>query len=126
DLCANLWDLLRERGYRVGVAHDEDAAAAHLEGQAFKVVLIDMKLPHGDGSAVFRQVRETHPEARTVVITGHRAEMDRVVQQVLSEGPDAVCYKPFDVPRLLGVLEQLSGVRGQGSGARGDVATPDS
>src|SRR4051812_29650663 len=23
DLCANLWDLLRERGYRVAVAHDE-------------------------------------------------------------------------------------------------------
>ena len=31
DLCANLWDLLRERGYRVCIAHDEargDRAAA--------------------------------------------------------------------------------------------------
>ena len=27
DLCANLWDLLRERGYRVAVAHDEAEAA---------------------------------------------------------------------------------------------------
>src|SRR5262245_58553030 len=30
DLCASLWDLLRERGYRVSVAHDERAAAEQL------------------------------------------------------------------------------------------------
>src|SRR5436309_16050524 len=30
DLCANLWDLLRERGYRVGVVHDERTAAERL------------------------------------------------------------------------------------------------
>ena len=107
DLCAVLWDLLRERGYRVGVAHDEQAAARQLGDKAFKVVLIDMKLPQGDGSGVFRKVRESNPGARTVVITAHRAEMDPVVRQVVAEGADAVCYKPFDVPKLLKTLEEL-------------------
>ena len=50
DLCANLWDLLRERGYRVCLAHDEREAAARLKDRNFKVVLIDMKLPEGDGT----------------------------------------------------------------------------
>ena len=109
DLCATLWDLLRERGYRVGVAHDEGEAAARLRDRAFRAVLIDMKLPDGDGGSVYRLVREANPEARTVVITGHRAEMDPVVQQVVSEGADAVCYKPFDVPKLLDVLKRLIG-----------------
>ena len=40
------------------------------------MVLIDMKLPEGDGSTVFRLVRRTNPQARTIVITGHRSEMD--------------------------------------------------
>jgi two-component system, NtrC family, response regulator HydG len=109
DLCATLWDLLRERGYRVGVAHDETEAAGCLHDRAFRVVLIDMKLPTGDGGSVFRLVRENNPEARTVVITGYRAEMDPVVQQVVAEGADAVCYKPFDVPGLLDVLRRLIG-----------------
>jgi CheY-like chemotaxis protein len=109
DLCANLWDLLRDRGYRVGVAHDETEAARRLRDRAFRAVLIDMKLPKGDGGGVYRLVRENNPQARTVLITGYRAEMDPVVQQVVSEGADAVCYKPFDVPRLLGVLERLIG-----------------
>jgi two-component system, NtrC family, response regulator HydG len=118
DLCANLWDLLRERGYRVAVAHDEDDAARHLQEHDFRIVLIDIMLPRGDGSGVFRRVRQTHPQARTVVITGHRVVMDSIVQRVLAEGADAVCYKPFDMPRLLSTLEQLTIDRL--SGANGD------
>jgi hypothetical protein len=34
--------------------------------------------------------------------------MDRLVRRVVEEGADAVCYKPFDVPKLLNTLEQLS------------------
>ena len=116
DLCTNLWDLLRDRGYRVCVAHDEKQAAERLKDRDFKVVLIDMKLPAGDGTTVFRIVRATNPQARTVVITGHRTEMDRLVKQVVDEGADAVCYKPFDMPGLLSTLQKLSQEhRGKGS-----------
>jgi DNA-binding response OmpR family regulator len=108
DLCDNLWDLLRERGYRVCLAHDEKEAAEQLKVREFKVVLIDMKLPAGDGSTVFHIVRHNNPQARTVVITGHRSEMDQLVKRVMDEGADAVCYKPFDVPSLLSTLQQLS------------------
>jgi two-component system, NtrC family, response regulator HydG len=109
DLCATLWDLLRERGYRVALAHDDTEAGRRLRDRDFKVVLIDMKLPHGDGATVFRLVRQANPAARTVVITGARPEVDRQLRQVLAEGADAVCYKPFDVPQLLHTLSQLAG-----------------
>jgi two-component system response regulator HydG len=108
DLCANLWDLLRERGYRVAVAYDAEDAARRLQEHDFAVVLIDMKLPRSDGSQVFRRVRQSNPQARTIAITGHRVEMDPVVQSVVAEGADAVCYKPFDVPRLLATLKKLT------------------
>ena len=123
DLCANLWDLLRERGYRVAIAHDADEATRHLQEQDFTVVLIDMKLPRGDGGQVFRRVRQSNPQARTVVITGHRVEMDPVVQRVVAEGADAVCYKPFDVPRLLSTLQQLTAEHGDG-GSGSDLPLP--
>lgn len=45
DSCASLWDLLRERGYRVCLAHDEKQATDRLKDRSYKVVLIDMKLP---------------------------------------------------------------------------------
>jgi CheY-like chemotaxis protein len=108
DLCTNLWDLLRERGYRVAVAHDENEASTCLSNSAFKAVLIDMRLPAGNGKSVFRLVRAANPEARTIVITGHRSEMDDAVHQMLDAGADAVCYKPFDIPVLLGTLDKLT------------------
>jgi CheY-like chemotaxis protein len=66
-----------------------------------------MVLPGGDGSGVFRLVRGTNPKAHTVLITGHRGETNRLVDAVLAEGADAVCYKPCDVPQLLDTLKQL-------------------
>lgn len=109
DLCLSLWDILREQGYRVGLAHDGHSAAEHLRSRQFKVVLIDMRLPDGNGVAVAREVREENPEARTIIITGYREELNQLVRQAVDEGADAVCYKPFDVPILLKTLEKLAG-----------------
>jgi DNA-binding NtrC family response regulator len=108
DLCANLWDLFRDRGYRVCLAHDEREANHHLQDTAFRAVLIDMKLPEGDGTNVFQLVRRASPNARTILITGHRAELEQQVQQMVQEGADAICYKPFDVSKLLATLDRLT------------------
>ncbi|HLN28552.1 MAG TPA: response regulator [Gemmataceae bacterium] len=120
DLCANLWDLLRDRGFRVCLAHDESEARTHLKDTPFRVVLIDMKLPAGDGTTVFRLVRQANPQARTIVITGYRAETDERVQQLLEEGADTVCYKPFDIPKLLTALNQLTHEEPNSQGTSGE------
>lgn len=108
DLCANLWDLLRDRGYRVSLAHDELEAIEQIRQETFDAVLIDLKLPEGDSERVYREVREANPEARTVLITGYPAELNPAVSNALTEGADAICYKPFEVPALLRVLGDLT------------------
>lgn len=108
DLCASLWDLLRDRGFRVAIAHDQEAAARSLTGGGQNVVLIDLKLPRGNGAGVFRTVRSSNPEARVVLITGHQTELQDVIARAVAEGADAVCYKPFDLPALMGTIERLA------------------
>jgi len=108
DLCDNLWDLLRDQGYRVFLAHDESQAAARLNDRSYKVVLIDIKLPGGSGSQVFRRVREMNPQARTILITGYSSDTIPLVERLLAEGADAIHYKPFDVPMLLSTLDRLA------------------
>jgi DNA-binding response OmpR family regulator len=108
DLCQNLWDLFRERGLRVSMAHNSREAAEQLKMSTFDVVLIDMRFPDSGGSEVFRMVREANSHARTLLITGYRSELDNLLRQLREAGADAVCYKPFDVPELLGTVERLS------------------
>ncbi|HWA99510.1 MAG TPA: response regulator, partial [Pirellulales bacterium] len=74
----------------------------------FQVVVIDMKLPDGNGKEVFHLVRKAEPHARTMLITGQRSETDELVKATLAEGADAVCYKPFNVGELLRTLKTLS------------------
>lgn len=107
-LCSNLWDLFHEQDYRVAVAHDAREAAEQLRGGPYQVVLIDMRLPDGNGAGVFHAVREASPDAHAVVITGYRAELGGLVERVMREGADAVCYKPFDVPDLLATVDRLT------------------
>ena len=108
DLCENLWEIFHERGFRVHLAHDVDDASHTLQQRQFQVVLLDMKLPGGDGRDVLKQVRATNPQARTIVITGYPSEMEVRVQQALAEGATAVAYKPFDMPRLLKMVTEFS------------------
>ena len=109
DLCIALRDVLREKGYRVGSASNCRSAAERLRERHYQIVLVDMQLPDGDGTGLARFVHEADPAARTVIITGHREELDAGVKRAIAEGADAVCYKPFDVPALLRTLENLAG-----------------
>jgi len=111
DLCDALWDLLRERSYRACLAHDLASASSRLQQRGYDVVLIDMKLPECNGNQILEQVRAMNPEARTILITGYRDEMDRRVQEALDHGADAVCYKPFHMDKLLETIRQFTTAR---------------
>jgi DNA-binding NtrC family response regulator len=108
ELCENLWEILHERGYRVCLAHDLPEAERKLSEHRFHVVLIDMKLPTGSGKDLLVTLRNVDPEARTVLITGYRNEMETKVQTAMDAGANAVCYKPFDVEKLLSTVAALS------------------
>jgi DNA-binding NtrC family response regulator len=108
ELCENLWSILRDQEFRVCLAHDLNQVVDQLERGDYKVVLIDMRLPGCNGREIYRTIRERTPDSKTVVITGHRSETSELVDQLLSEGANAVCYKPFDVPQLLKTVERLS------------------
>ncbi len=107
DLCESLWDLFREHDYRICLAHNLPEAESRLANAGYHVVLIDMKLPIGSGDEVLQIVRQRHPSVRTVMIAGHRGEMEQLVEQAIASGADAVCYKPFDLTHLLETVGHL-------------------
>lgn len=108
ELCDNLWQIFHERGCRVFVANNVGQAQDALKNYQFQLVLLDMKLPDGSGTDVLKTVRETNPDARTVVITGYADEMATRVEKALADGANALAIKPFDVPQLLRLVSTLS------------------
>ncbi|MDB5339296.1 MAG: Response regulator receiver protein [Planctomycetaceae bacterium] len=111
DLCHSLSDVLKDKGYRVCFATEIDRGLTLLCGSAFQVVLIDMKLPGGFGDEVFQKVRGISEGARVILTTGYRYEMEDRIRRSLDEGADAVCYKPFQMPEMLALLQRLTAVK---------------
>ena len=107
ELCLNLWDIFRTRDYRVGIAHDVRSAVSQLQVAALQVVLIDMRLPDGDGSDVLRSALRLDSPPKTVLMTGHCLDLSPS-EQLLAKGADAIFYKPFDLEELIATVNRLS------------------
>lgn len=118
DLLATLTALLRGHGHRVEQATDVASALARWEAGRPDLILLDLGLPDGDGTAVIRRVRR---EAATpiLVLSARDQEPDKVA--ALEGGADDYVTKPFGTAELMArigvLLRRAAGPAGAGDGS---------
>lgn len=98
--------LLVEAGYRVLLCHDgAKAFAAYLrERTDIQLVVTDIKMPHLDGLALTRALREVNPKVKVIGVCG-RAD-DALVEDIEALRFDDFLFKPFDGPALLAAIQK--------------------
>jgi CheY-like chemotaxis protein len=96
--------LLTSSGYKVLTAGDGTEALAIYarRGVEIDLVLTDVMMPHFDGTALTRTLRQMNPEVRIVAATGNGQET-RVVE-LRSLHPQAILMKPYTKEQLLKTL----------------------
>ena len=93
--------LVRE-GYDVAEVPDGEAASAWLAGHRADALITDIRMPRMDGLALFRQVRERHPDVPVILITAYGTIGDAV--DAIRSGAFDYIPKPFDEAELLRVV----------------------
>lgn len=106
DFCASLYDVLRERSFRVGIAASAQEAAQQMRLQEFPIVLVDWRLPDADGLTLSEEIHSQHPQARTMLLTGHRHELTEQLQKNSLHGVDVFFYKPLEMDAFLETLQR--------------------
>lgn len=106
DFCASLYDVLRERSFRVGIAGSAQEAAQQMNLQEFPIVLVDWRLPDADGLKLVEEIHRQHPQARTMLLTGHRHELSEQLQKNALHGVDLFFYKPLEMDSFLSALQR--------------------
>ena len=106
DFCASLFDVLRERSFRVGIAVTAAEAVQQMSRHEFPILLVDWRLPDADGLQLLEQIRQQYPQARTMLLTGHRAELGQRIEQTTLHGVDVCFYKPLEMDEFLGTLQR--------------------
>jgi DNA-binding response OmpR family regulator len=108
DIALSLrYNLEREGGYAVTVAHDGERALREAEQNPPDAVLLDLNLPGMDGIEVCRELRRRPPTARVpiLMVTARVGEGERVTG--LDEGADDYVTKPFSVKEVLARLRAV-------------------
>ena len=62
--------FLQDRGHEVKLCPTAEAARKALASGDWDVFLLDLKLPDADGVTVLSEVRESHPDLQTIIVTG--------------------------------------------------------
>ncbi len=107
DLCANMKDLLHDKGYRACVAYDGNMAIEKAWENAFDIIILDMKLPSLNGLETYLAIRDIRPNVVVIVITGYPQEMGNLAQQAVQKNAFACLEKPIDMDDLVSLLGQI-------------------
>jgi len=101
--------ILEDKGYRVATARDGAEAIEMVKSRHYDIIFLDVRLPGMDGVETFEQVKKIDPEATVIMMTGYTEE--DLVKRALSEGAYTCIYKPFDMEKVIGLVEQIVGER---------------
>ena len=95
---------LESAGYSVAEAEDARAAAQALAREPFRVVLTDLRMPHGSGLDVLRASKAAGPDTPVILMTAY-GSIDEAVQ-AMKEGAHDFLQKPVDSNHLLLLVER--------------------
>jgi len=105
--CVMLQNILTRRGHGVGVAHSGEEAVTAARDPAYDIIFVDMKMPVLNGLETYMALRAVDPEVVVIAMTGYRQEMASLVDEVLANHAYTCLYKPFDIDRLLTLVDEI-------------------
>jgi DNA-binding response OmpR family regulator len=104
EFVETLSERLQMRDMDSHAVFDGKTALAQVQSHPPQVMIIDLKMPGMDGIQVLRQVRQTHPFIRVIVLTGHGSEQDR--KNCMDLGACAYFQKPVDIDELNAAIQE--------------------
>lgn len=101
--------LLAHRGHAVSVARSGTEAVAMAQALPFDVILIDLKLPDGDGCGFVPRLApldERRLQTPVIAVSAHALAVDQ--QRAFEVGCRAFIEKPIDVATFVDRVEEIA------------------
>jgi two-component system response regulator AtoC len=99
----SLNDRLTQEGYKV-VEADTAKAALERHAEGVDLVLLDYKLPDGDGLSVLKKIKESDPDTVVILLTAY-STIDTAVEAMKS-GAYHYANKPFNLDEIVLLVEK--------------------
>ncbi|WP_051632464.1 response regulator [Nitrincola lacisaponensis] len=98
--------LLTKSGLNVvGESNSGEKALLMAEQLKPELICLDITMPGISGLETLKRLKQSHPQTKIVMITGHQGKGD--VEGAIAAGADGYIVKPFKVNTLLTTLEKI-------------------
>jgi two-component system response regulator HydG len=98
-----LGGILEDEGHNVVLAENGYHAIEVAKQTPFDLIFIDIRMPGINGVQTFREIKKINPKAVVIMMTAYSVE--DLVREALEEGAYAVVYKPFDIEKIVSIIE---------------------
>ena len=95
--------ILQEEGYHVDTAESGREAIEKTNAKFYNLALIDIRLPDIEGIDLLKEIKETVPKIRKIIITGYPTLQNAI--EAVNSGADAYVLKPFDMEKVLKIIK---------------------
>lgn len=113
DLAHAVLDHLRALAHAVDLVSTLEEAEAAVRGTRYDLVLLDLRLPDGDGLSLVRGLRDRGSATPVLIVTARDRIMERI--EGLKAGADDYLVKPYDLDemtaRIDAILRRADGAR---------------
>jgi DNA-binding response OmpR family regulator len=96
---------LSRAGFAVDTAKSLDEAGAAVRSMNYEAILLDLRLPDGDGLGLLKSLRDRGDKTPVIVLTARDAVADRV--RGLNAGADDYLIKPFAIEELVARINAI-------------------
>jgi len=111
EFASTLVTRLELRKFRARMVNSGEEALTAIEQDTPDILLLDLKMPDLDGLEVLARLRESYPQLKVIILTGHGSF------QAGREGMELGAYdyimKPVDLNRLIEIIRNACGEAGQ-------------
>ncbi len=104
DFIHTLSQRLEVRGLKVTGATRGADAVELVDKQEFDAIVLDLAMPGMDGLETLKKIRENHPEAEIIILTGHASVKTSI--EAMKLGAEDYLEKPVDMQDLLKKIEE--------------------
>jgi len=99
----NLSKMLAAQGLDVTAVDSGLGALDELARHSYDVILLDMRMPVMDGLETLAAIKQSHPEAEVIILTGH-ASVDAAME-IIRLGGSEYLLKPCPLEEVIAKIE---------------------
>ena len=97
--------FFENEGCHLTALENAEEALEVIDGEPYRIVIADYKLPGMTGLDFFKRIQATHPQTERILITAYRN--DEITAEAKRMGINHIIYKPFSTGTIEECLTHL-------------------